>query len=43
MGVLLIEVFKTPFNQQNDGHLDRFRVAIYYLSEFLGIIHISRF
>jgi hypothetical protein len=28
-GVLLIEVFKTPFKQQNDGQLGQFRVAIF--------------
>jgi hypothetical protein len=31
-GFLLIELFKKPFNPQNDGHLDHLQVAFYYLS-----------
>ena len=33
-GFLLIEVFSKGFNPQNYGHLDLFRVAIYYCQEF---------
>ena len=32
IGLLLIEVFSKPFNPNNDGHLEQFWVAIYYLS-----------
>jgi hypothetical protein len=37
---LLIEVFSKPFNPNNDGHLEQFWVAIYYLS---GVVRILRF
>jgi len=42
-GFLLIEVFSKLFNTQNDGHLDQFRVAIYYLSGFPVNQNFSRF
>jgi len=31
-----------PIKQQSDGHLDQFRVAIYYLSGSVGIPHFSQ-
>jgi len=40
-GFLLIEVFRKHFNQQNVGHLDQLRVAFYYLSGIVIIVHLG--